>query len=75
MELLSAIKPGEIVVIENLIDSSLKSKILELGLIIGKEVRVLFKAPLGDPIAIDLGDSVLSLRLDEAKLIQVKNIE
>jgi Fe2+ transport system protein FeoA len=44
---------------------------MEMGLIAGKEVRVLFRAPFGDPIAIDVHGYVLSLRLDEAGLIQV----
>ena len=42
-----------------------------MGLVSGKKLKVLFRAPFGDPIAIDLGGSVLSLRLDEAKLITV----
>jgi Fe2+ transport system protein FeoA len=44
---------------------------MEMGLVVGKKLKVLFKAPFGDPIAIDLGGYVLSLRLDEAKLINV----
>jgi ferrous iron transport protein A len=68
---LSIINPGEIVTISNLIDSSLKPKLMEMGLIAGKKLKVLFRAPFGDPIAIDLGGYVLSLRLDEARLINV----
>jgi Fe2+ transport system protein FeoA len=45
---------------------------MEMGLIKGKEITILFKAPLGDPIAIDVQGYVLSLRLDEAALIQVE---
>ena len=68
---LSKINPGEIVTISDLVDSSLKPKLMEMGLIAGKKLKVLFRAPFGDPIAIDLGGYVLSLRLDEARLINV----
>jgi ferrous iron transport protein A len=68
---LSIVKTGEIVTISNLVDSSLKPKLMEMGLIAGKKLKVLFKAPFGDPIAIDLGGYILSLRLDEARLINV----
>ena len=68
---LSLVRPGEIVTISSLLDSSLKPKLMEMGLITGKKLKVLFRAPFGDPIAIDLGGYVLSLRLDEAKLINV----
>jgi Fe2+ transport system protein FeoA len=68
---LSIINTGEIVTISNLVDSSLKPKLMEMGLIAGKKLKVLFKAPFGDPIAIDLGGYILSLRLDEARLINV----
>ena len=39
----------------------------------GKKVKLLFKAPLGDPIAIDVEGYTLGLRLEEAALIQVVN--
>ena len=68
---LSLVSLGETVTISSLLDSSLKPKLMEMGLVAGKKLRVLFRAPFGDPIAVDLGGSVLSLRLDEAKLINV----
>ena len=68
---LSLVKLNEVVTITSLVDSYLKPRMTELGLVTGKKLRVLFKAPFGGPIAIDLGGSVLSLRLDEAKLITV----
>ena len=68
---LSIIKPGIIVTVEGLTESILKPKLMEMGIITGKKLKVLFRAPFGDPIAVDLGGYVLSLRLDEAKLIRV----
>lgn len=43
-----------------------------MGLLPGREVTVLFRAPLGDPIAIDVNGYILSLRLDEAAMIHVE---
>lgn len=48
---------------------SLAPRLVEMGLCKGTVVVVLFRAPFGGPMAVDLGDSVLSLRLDEAEQI------
>lgn len=55
-----------------IVDSQLKPKLLEMGLYAGKEVEVLFKAPFGDPIAVDISGYTLSMRLSEAHLIEVE---
>ena len=52
-------------------EGELKPKLLEMGMYIGKSVEVLFKAPFGDPIAINMDGYVLALRLEEAQLIEV----
>ena len=72
---LSEIKKGTVVRITGIIDSPIKPKLLEMGLITGKIITVLFKAPFGDPIAIDVNGYVLSLRLDEAQVVQVEPIK
>lgn len=51
-----------------------KVKLMEMGLTIGSHVKVLYRAPLGDPIAIDIRGYVLSLRKSEAALIEVEPI-
>lgn len=58
-------------VVKHLKKGSLTTKLLEMGLVEGQQVEVLFKAPFGDPIAVSVGDYVLSLRLDEAEWIEV----
>ncbi len=68
---LSSIKNGHKVYISNIKDSDIKVRMIEMGLMIGKEITVLFRAPFKGPIAIDLGGCVLSLREDEANLIEV----
>jgi Fe2+ transport system protein FeoA len=52
-------------------ESPLRPKLLEMGIYAGKTVEVLFKAPFGDPIAVNIDGYVLSMRLDEARLIEV----
>lgn len=51
--------------------NSLSPKLLDMGLFPGKEIRVVFKAPFGDPIAVDVEGYTLSLRKDEASLVEV----
>jgi ferrous iron transport protein A len=68
---LSTLKVGsksEIIAIEN---SSIKSKLIEMGFLVGRSIEVVFKAPLGDPIAIEINSTVISLRKDEAAFIKV----
>ncbi len=69
---LSDIKNGNCATVTSIEDSSIRLKLMEMGLLPGKAVTVLFRAPLGDPIAIDVNGFVLSLRLDEASLILVE---
>lgn len=69
---LSSIQIGQSVIVSKIKESLLKSKIMEMGLIEGKTIKILFKAPFGDPIAIDVQGYVLSLRLDEAALVEVE---
>lgn len=70
--LLSNIKNGEFVIVRNILETSLKVKLMEMGLVVGKKLEVLYRAPFGGPIAIDLDGYVLSLRKDEANVIEVE---
>jgi ferrous iron transport protein A len=55
-----------------ILDSELTPKLVEMGFYAGQELEILFKAPFGDPIAVDVSGYVLSMRLSEAKLIEVE---
>jgi ferrous iron transport protein A len=68
---LSSIKSGQRVSVVSIKDCALKPKLMEMGFVQGKELTILFRAPFGDPIAVDMNGYVLSLRLDEAALIDV----
>jgi ferrous iron transport protein A len=46
-----------------------------MGLVEGVEVCVAFKAPFGDPIAIELNGTLLSLRRKEASLVNIRLLQ
>ncbi len=46
-------------------------RLMEMGLIEGALVELLGRAPLGDPLHVRLGDYQLSLRRDEADLVDI----
>ena len=73
--LLSDVKNGEQVSIQNIASSVLRVKLLEMGMLEGQSIRVLFRAPLGDPIAVDINGYILSLRKSEAQLVTVSKSE
>ena len=72
MKTLNEIAKGDISEIVKVAEGPLTSKLSDMGLYPGKKIRVLYKAPLGDPIAVEVGDFVLSLRNEEASLIEVR---
>jgi ferrous iron transport protein A len=47
-------------------------RILELGLVSGTPFRVLRYAPLGGPMQVEIGGSLLSLRRNEADAVRVE---
>lgn len=73
LKVLSEIKLGEKVTVETVTHPYLSNKLIEMGMFAGTELELLYTAPLGDPIAISMNGSVLTLRLDEAKYIHVYN--
>lgn len=68
---LATSKRGNIFHVLSVQQSAISAKLIEMGLYVGQEVEVLFRAPFGDPIAVNVGGYVLSLRLNEAALIEV----
>jgi ferrous iron transport protein A len=73
LKVLSEIKLGEKVTVETVTHPYLSNKLIEMGMFAGTELELLYTAPFGDPIAISMNGSVLTLRLDEAKYIHVYN--
>lgn len=71
MKTLANVSQGQKFNVQHIVNSVLTTKLLEMGLFVGQEVEVLFKAPFGDPIAVNVGGYILSMRLNEASLIEV----
>ncbi len=70
--LLSELKTGEKGVIVKVNGSgAFRKRILEMGFIKGKTIKVILNAPLRDPIKYKIMDYEVSLRRSEARLIEV----
>ena len=67
---LSDIEEGESVQIMGFSNDFIGEKLIEMGCLIGDEITVLKRAPLGDPLFVQVGLSQLGLRISEASEIQ-----
>ncbi|MES2588466.1 MAG: FeoA family protein [Bacteroidota bacterium] len=65
-------KIGEKLSVFQILPSEISSKLLEMGFYCGKEIEILYKAPFGDPLAVQVGDYILSMRKNEAQFIEVE---
>lgn len=74
--LFSELKVGESaeIVGYNVGDSQYKSKLLSMGLVRGVRLKVLQVAPLGDPVKISVLAYRLSLRKEEANVLQLRRV-
>jgi|GEM_PF-238469 len=70
---LSQIKPGDVVEILEISSPCMKFKtrLLDLGIRVGKEVTLVRNAPMGDPMHISVGNYDVTIRKSEAKFIKV----
>ena len=69
------LNPGEEAIIKGYSDSVVSLKLMEMGCLPGIKIRLNFKAPFGDPIAIDVAGYNLSLRVSEASGIIVESLK
>ena len=68
------LKPGEKAVIKSLKDSRITAKLLEMGFLPGKTIRLLREAPGGNPLYFDLEGHYVALRKEEAEHLQFDDI-
>jgi Fe2+ transport system protein FeoA len=68
---LSDLKVGDKAIISGLSSGDNHTALLALGFMNGKSIEVSLKAPFSGPIAIRMGQTLVSLRLDEAFQILV----
>jgi len=52
-------------------DGNIKRRILDLGMIEGTKIKPVFKSPLGDPTAYEVRGSLISIREEESKKIEI----
>ena len=72
MQTLKDTKPGETVRVTKIGGGGpVKRRIMEMGVTKGAEVQVRKVAPLGDPVEVTVRGYELSLRKDDAELIEV----
>jgi ferrous iron transport protein A len=72
---LSLLKPGErgkITKIGSI--GPLKRRLMDMGVLVGEDVKVEKVAPLGDPIEVTIKQYKLSLRIKEAEEIAVEEV-
>lgn len=55
-------------------EGNLRLRLLDMGIIPGTKVTVIGAAPLGDPIEIRLRDYELTLRLEDAQRIEIREV-
>jgi len=73
MQRLSDLKPGQKATINTIQqNSSAKRRLLEMGLVRGSKIQIICRAPLGDPIEIEVRDYKLTLRKKEADTVLVE---
>lgn len=71
MTTLDQLKENETGIILNICDEQLAVQLLAMGFILGEQVRMERVAPLFDPIIVSSGTNYLSIRKNEAKLIEI----
>ncbi|MGJ8660938.1 MAG: FeoA family protein [Bacteroidota bacterium] len=66
MNTLTNLRVGEKAIIRGLKAGDCQNALLALGFLTGKSVEVTLRAPFKGPIAVRLGQTLISLRLEEA---------
>ena len=73
MASLDVVAPGKTCVVQSVQgEGAVRTRMIEMGLIKGTQVKVIRVAPLGDPIEFEVKGYNLSLRKKEARMVDVK---
>ena len=73
---LSELKPGQTGVITKVLGhGAFRKRVMEMGFVRGREIKVVLNAPLQDPVKYALMGYEVSLRRAEANLIEVELLE
>lgn len=72
---LSEIEPETEVFVKRVTgDKNLRKRIADMGIVKGTRIKVVRKAPLGDPVEFELKGYSLSLRKNEAENVYVEEV-
>ncbi|MCW4021912.1 MAG: FeoA family protein [archaeon] len=73
MELqLNKLEPGQNAIVINIKGSgATRRRIMDMGIVRGSKIKVIRRAPLGDPVEFEIRDYNLTLRKKEAECIYV----
>lgn len=63
---------AKIIGVSQSVDKSLRRRLLDMGITPGTTVEIVRKAPLGDPIELNLRDYFLTIRKADATLVEVE---
>jgi len=63
--------PNQSYIIHSIIDSPLQVNFLEIGVLVGKPIKLLHQAPFSGSIAFEVDNNMVFMRKSEAGLIQV----
>lgn len=65
------IKKGQTVILESITASPLTLNFMEMGIMPGKKLTLMRKAPLNGPMAFLIEGNIIAMRVKEAKLLNV----
>ncbi len=65
------LKQGITATVHRIREGDFKLNLLEMGVLPGKKISFLNRAPWGGPIAFQLEENVIAIRLSEAKYIDI----
>jgi ferrous iron transport protein A len=69
---LANLKKGESAIISEIEETPIIHKLMDMGCLPGERVTLKYKAPLGDPLCIQIAGYELILRTEEARSIRVQ---
>ncbi|AYE34376.1 FeoA family protein [Clostridium septicum] len=73
---LNKIDSSDYVEVVNLdVNGDMRRRFLDLGIINGTKIKILYRSPLGDPRAYLIRGAVIAIRDDEAKHIYVQSLK
>ena len=53
-------------------NGDLRRRLLDLGLVNGTNIKAILKSPMGNPIAYEVRGTVIALRKEDSKLINIE---